>query len=183
MTSREKVLNALNHKSGPIPVDFGATPVTGIHVSCVAALRAGYGLEKRPVKVHEPYQMLGLLDEDLLAAVGADVIGMEPLSTMFGFPVKDWKEWRTPWGQEVLVPGQFNVSQNEQGVYIYPQGDTSAAPSGRMPRGGYFFDSLIRQQKLDEDNLNPDDNLEEFILLTDEQLKQLKTNGETGWRV
>jgi hypothetical protein len=53
--SREKVLNALNHQSGPVPVDFGSTAVTGMHCSCVAALRDHYGLEKRPVKIHEPY--------------------------------------------------------------------------------------------------------------------------------
>ena len=53
-----------------VPIDFGSTAVTGIHVSCVAALRDHYGLEKRPVKVHEPYQMLGLIDEDLKQALG-----------------------------------------------------------------------------------------------------------------
>lgn len=145
MTSREKTRKALNHEGGPVPVDFGSTAVTGMHCSCVAALRAYYGLEQRPVKIHEPYQMLGLLEGDLLDAVGADVVGMEPLSTMFGFPLEEWKEWRTPWGQDALVPGRFNVTQDRKGLYIYPQGDTSVAPSAHMPTGGYFFDSIIRQ--------------------------------------
>lgn len=174
MTSREKVLKSLNHESGPVPVDFGSTAVTGMHCTCVAELRDYYGLPNRPVKIHEPYQMLGLLEDDLLDAIGADVTGMEPLATLFGFPVDDWKEWRAPWGQDVLVPGGFEVMQNEKGLYIYPQGDRSAAPSGHLPNGGFFFDSIVRQPEVDDDNLNPEDNLEEFAPLTDAQIGQLK---------
>jgi hypothetical protein len=61
-------------------VDFGGTVVRGIHVSCVAALRDHYHLEKRPVKVHDPYQMLGWIDEDLMKALGVDVVGVFPRS-------------------------------------------------------------------------------------------------------
>jgi hypothetical protein len=53
---------------------------------------------------------------------------------------------------------------------MYPEGDTSASPSGRMPNGGYFFDSIIRQQPIDEDKLDPADNLEEFGLLSEEDI-------------
>ncbi|RPH96316.1 MAG: methyltransferase, partial [Calditrichaeota bacterium] len=47
MTSRERVLCALSHQQpDKIPVDFGATAVTGIHAKMVAALRDYYHLEK-----------------------------------------------------------------------------------------------------------------------------------------
>lgn len=60
MTSKEIILAALDHKkTGRIPVDFGSTSVTGIHVRAVENLRNYYGLEKKPVKVIEPFQMLG----------------------------------------------------------------------------------------------------------------------------
>ena len=180
MTSREKILKALNHEDGPVPMDFGATPITGMHCTCVAALRDHYGLEKRPVKIHEPYQMLGLLEGDLLDALGVDAVGMESLSTIFGFAPADWKEWTTPWRQEVLVPGQFNVMQNEKGTYMYPEGDASAKPSGHMPSIGYFFDSIVRQPEIDDTNLNPEDNLEEFKPLTDEDLTKLQTFAKTA---
>jgi len=59
---RKKLLNSLNHKSGKIPFDLGSTAVTGMHVTCVEAMREYYGLEKRPVKVYEPYhRCLGIL--------------------------------------------------------------------------------------------------------------------------
>jgi len=172
MTSKELVRAALNHKEpARLPLDFGGTSVTGIHVTCVAALRDYYGLEKRPVKVHEPYQMLGWLDEDLKAAMGIDVDGVFSQGTMFGFPLEDWRMWRTEQGLEVLVPGGFLTTKDADGnILLYPEGDTSAPPSGRMPKGGYFFDSIIRQDPIDEEKLNPEDNLEEFGLVTDATL-------------
>ena len=50
--------------------------MTGIHAGTVAALRDYYGLENRPVKVHEPSQMLGLVDDDLKDAMGVDVVSV-----------------------------------------------------------------------------------------------------------
>ncbi len=161
--SRERLIAALNHKQPDrIPIDFGGSPTTGVHVSCVAELRRYYGLEKRPVRVHEPYQMLGLLDEDLLDAMGLDVAGTYPRGTMFGFPEDEWKTWEFN-GLEVLVAKDFNVTVDAEGnTLIYPEGDMTVPPSGRMPSGGYFFDAIVRQEPLNEEKLNPEDNMEEF---------------------
>lgn len=168
MTSRERVVAAINRQPPDrIPLDLGSTSVTGIHVSCVAALRDYYGLERRPVKVHEPGQMLGLIEEDLKQAMGVDVDGVFRRKTAFGFPLEDWKPWRTPQGLEVLVPGAFQTTTDPSGdTLIYPEGDLEAPPSGRMPRDGYFFDAIIRQDPIVEENLNPEDNVEEFQPLT-----------------
>jgi len=168
---RQRVVNALNHRQPDgVPVDFGGTGVTGMHVTCVAALREYYGLEKRPVRVHEPYQMLGMIDEDLRDALGIDVVGVFPRNTMFGFATENWKQWRFH-DLEVLVPQDFNVSIDANGdTLIYPAGDMTVPPSARMPNGGHFFDSIMRQVPLDEERLNPDDNMEEFTLITDEEL-------------
>lgn len=164
MTSRERVLCALEHRQPDrVPIDFGSTAVTGMHVSIVAALRHHFSLEKRPVKVHEPLQMLGLIEEDLKQALGLDVDGMLPRSTIFGFADEGWKPWRLHTGLDVLIPRDFNTSTDTNGdTLIYPQGDMSVPPSGRMPVGGHFFDAIIRQHPIDDDHLNPADNLEEF---------------------
>lgn len=166
MTPRAKTLAALNHQAGPVPVDFGSTGVTGIHVSCVEGLRRHHGLPEHPIKVWEPFQMLGEVEPDLVAALGTDVIGVGGSGTMFGFPQADWHEWRTPWGQTVLVPGGFGPHETLGGdVYLYPEGDTTVPASGHMPAGGYFFDAIVRQPPIDEDKLDPRDNCEEFKLL------------------
>ena len=171
---RERLVATLNHKQpDAIPVDFGGTNVTGVHVSCVAALRDYYGLEKHPVRVLETAQMLGQIDEDLLDAMGIDVIGVFRRTTKWGVPAECWKSWELN-GLEVLVPGDFNTTVDENGdTLVYPQGDTSVPPSGRMPRGGYFFDCIVRQEPIDEEKLNPEDNMEEFSLISQEDIDSL----------
>jgi hypothetical protein len=171
MASRERLVATLSHKEPDrIPIDFGGSAVTGIHASCVAGLRSYYGLEQRPVRIHEPFQMLGLMDEDLQAAMGLDVTGVFPRNTMFGFPLEKWKSWQLN-GQEVLVPGDFNTTVDANGdTLIYPEGDTTVPASGRMPRGGYFFDCIIRQDSFDEEKLNPEHNMEEFGHILQEDL-------------
>ena len=182
MQSRERVLTTLDHRMpDAVPIDFGGTPVTGIHVSCVAALRSHYGLEPRPVKVHEPYQMLGLVEDDLKRAMGIDVEGVPGRETLFGFRNDDWKTWNTHDGLEVLVSVDFNTSNAPNGdTLIHPKGDLSAPPSGRMPAGGYFFDTIIRQDPIDEDRLDPSDNLEEFSPITDRELNELAQDVEAA---
>lgn len=179
---RQRLLDALNHRQPDrVPVDFGGTAVTGMHVSCVAALREHYGLPKRPVKVHEPYQMLGWLDDDLKQALAIDVEGIPGRYTIFGFPNENWQPWRTPWGQEVLVSEFFRTKTEANGdVFIYPVGDTSVPPSGHMPAGSYFFDSIIRQEPLDEEHLNPADNLEEFGPLSEDDLTWIQLQVATA---
>jgi hypothetical protein len=180
MTSKDRVLAALNHRQPDrVPVDFGSTGVTGMHATCVAGLRRHFGLENRPVKIHEPYQMLGLVEDDLQSALGLDVEGVFPRKTMFGFANHDWKPWRMPDGLEVLVSEDFRVTVDAGGnTLIYPEGDTGVAPSGRMPRDGYFFDSIMRQPPIDEDRLNPDDNLEEFAPIADEEVEYFRREVE-----
>ena len=180
MSSKQRVLTALDHREPDrIPVDFGATAVTGIHVSCVAGLRERFGLEKRPVKVHEPHQMLGWVDEDLKQALGLDVEGLLPRKNAYGFANQNWKPWRTWQGLEVLVPGNFNTTLDAEGyTLMYPEGDLTAAPSGKMPQDGYFFDTIIRQAPIQEDKLDPEDNLEEFGPISEEDLAHIRAEVE-----
>jgi len=164
MTSRERVLASLNHlEPDAVPVDFGSTAVTGIHVNAIAALRDRYGLEKQPVRVYEPYQMLGLIEEDLKKVMGIDIAGITAPETLFGFRNENWRPYRLDSGLEVLVSEHFRTTKAPNGdTLIYPRGDLSAPPSGRMPKDGFFFDTIVRQEPIDEAKLNPEDNLEEF---------------------
>ncbi len=174
LTGRRRIDAALNHEPvDRIPVDLGGTPCSGAHVSVVAHLRQALGLDKpgTPVKVIEPYQMLGEIEPDLRQALGLDVAELPKPKNMFGFANTDWKPWRTFDGTEVLVPGLFNTEPEPNGdILMYPEGDKAAAPSARMPKGGYYFDSIIRQPPIDDAKLNPADNTEEFSPIGDEDL-------------
>ncbi len=180
MTSRQRVAASLSHKEpDKIPFDLGGCAVTGIHASTLYQLRQRLGLDPpgTPVKVHEPYQMLGQIEPDLMEAVGIDVIGLISRKNMFGFENEKWKEWTLFDGTPVLVPGDFNTDVEPNGDLLqYPEGDRCALPSGRMPKTGFFFDAIVRsygrfgQQPIDDDALRIEDNLEEFGPISEEDL-------------
>jgi hypothetical protein len=182
MNSRERVTLSLNHKEPDrIPVDLGASAVTGMHVNTVYALRQALQLDPpgTPVKVMEPYQMLGEIQPDLMQGLGIDVVGLGKPQTLFGFKNEGWKPWTTPQGVPVLVPAAFNTEPEANGnVLMYPEGDKSVPASGRMPQDGFYFDTIIRQEPIDDDHLNVEDNLEEFTPITNEDLGFLASEAE-----
>ena len=170
MTSRERLNKTLNHQSPDrLCVDFGAGGQTGMGVGAIFALRkALFGDDKTPVKIIEPYQMLGEVDEQLRQALELDVIGINSPGTIFGFPNEGWKPFAMHDGTPALVPEKFNWTiDHNGGILLYPQGDTAVAPCACMPTGSYFFDSIRRQNPVDEDRLTPADNCEEFSILND----------------
>jgi hypothetical protein len=185
LTSRERINLALNHQEADrVPLDLGAGPVTGMQVDTVYQLRQALGLDApgTPVKVVEPYQMLGEIKPDLMDALGIDVMGLGKPTTMFGFKNEGWKPWKTFAGTPVLVPAGFNTEPDENGdILMYPEGERSVPPSGRMPKGGFYFDSIPRQLPLDDNNLNLADNLEEFGPISDADLAYLGREAETIW--
>jgi hypothetical protein len=167
MTSRERILQAIDHRATDrIPVDFGSGNVTGIHCSVVADLRRHFGLEDHPVRVPEPLGMLGTIEDDLKDAMGIDTTNLPPPKTNSGFPNDRWMEFRTPWGQIIEVTAHLKFRQDPNGdLFLFAHEDPSAPPTAHMPAGGFFFDTIPRQQPIDEDNLEVADNLEEYGLL------------------
>jgi len=174
MNSRKRIEAACNHKTtDKLPVDFGGGFQTGIHASIVYQIRQRLGLDQpgTPVKVVDVYQMLGEITPDLKEALGIDTTCLSGTGTMFGFPAVDIKEWCLHDGTPVLVPVDFNTEHEPNGDLLqYPEGDRSAAASGRMPAKGYFFDAILRQEPIIEESLDPKDNMEEFGPLEEDEL-------------
>ncbi|HIC89196.1 MAG TPA: methyltransferase, partial [Anaerolineae bacterium] len=182
LTSRERVELALDRQEPDhVPLDLGGSATTGMHVSSVYRLRQALKLDPpgTPVKVIEPYQMLGEIKPDLIDALGVDVVPLQPPRTLFGFENEGWKPWTLFDGTPVLVPEAFNTDPEPNGdILMYPEGDRSAPPSGIMPKGGFYFDAIIRQPPIDEAHLNPEDNLEEFVPISDEDLAYFQQEAE-----
>ncbi len=178
MNGKERLQATLDHEQPDrVCVDMGGTWVTGMHVSVVDQLRkAVLGDHAYRVKVCEPYQMLGLIDDELRAALGIDVTGRGGRKSLFGTDERDWKPFIMFDGTEVLVPHNMNTTIDEAtgDLLGYPEGDTSAPASVRMPKGGYFFDAIVRQEPIDEDKLNPEDNCQEFGLLDEEDVSHFR---------
>jgi hypothetical protein len=182
MNSRERVTCALNHQEPDrIPFDLGGSSVTGMHVSTIYRLRQALGLDApgTPVKVIRPYLMLGEIRHDLVEALGVDVLALTGTGNLFGLEPTGWKPWTTFDGTPVLVPGGFNTDPEPNGdLLMYPEGDKSVPPSGRMPEGGWYFDAIIRQPPVDDEHLKVEDNLEEFGPISDAELEHLRAEAE-----
>lgn len=186
MISRERVAAALAHEEGDrVPLDLGGCGQTGMHATTVYALRQALKLDPpgTPVKVIEPYQMLGEIAPDLQERLGVDVVGLATPGTLFGFNNEDWKPWTFWDGTPLRVPGKFNTDLDENGdLLMYVDGDKSAPPCAKMPRGGFYFDSLIRQEPLDDASLDPDDNASDYSPISDADLAYLRAESERLYR-
>jgi len=182
MNSIERVVTALDHREPDrVPVDQGSFSDSSINVVTVYQLRQALRLDPpgTPVKIVEPYQMLGEVKPDLMDALGVDVVGLTGIKTMFGFDNDGWKPWTLPDGTPVLVPSGFNTDPEETGeVLMYPEGDKSAPPSALMPQGGYYFDAIPREVPFDEDDLQVEDNLEEFGPISAVELEHFRMGAE-----
>ncbi|MFN8441289.1 MAG: uroporphyrinogen decarboxylase family protein [Caldilineaceae bacterium] len=182
LSSRERVTLALNHKqTDRVPFDLGGSNTSGVHATIVYKLRQHFGLDEpgTPVKVIEPYQMLGEVEPDLQEALGVDVVPLRGTGTMFGFKKENWKPWTTFDGTPVLVPGGFNTDPAPNGdILMYPEGDKSVPPTGRMPKGGWYFDAIAHQEPIDDDDLKLEDNLEEFVPIKDEELEHFRREAD-----
>ncbi len=167
MTSRERVRKVIDHEvPDKVPLDFGGIGLTSISASAYAQLRKALGLPHKRVKVVDTFQMLGEVEPEVGEMLGVDTTGIGLRS-----PNEKWREWELFDGTEVLVRESFNPVVDENGdLLLYPGGDTSGQPSMRMPKGGYYFDAIVRQKPIDEDNLDPREWLEGQLFIYPEEL-------------
>jgi len=171
MTSRERVLRAFAHKEADqVPVDFGGMCTSMINALVVKQLRDYYGLENRPPKINDMSTMTAFVEPDLEECLGCDVQQLYNYGDTYGHINDNWKEW-TYFGEKILIPGNCTIHDDGKGgFFVYPEGDDSCVPSGHMPAGSYYFDNLTRTPEFDEDEANPDDNVEDAAIVSDEQI-------------
>ncbi len=177
MTSRERVLEAINHREPDrVPVDLGATGQTGMSASTVYRLRKALGFPEKPIEISEMFQMLGKIDEDLMKYAGADVVGLDNPFNMFGIPTGGAKPFQMRDGTPVVIPEATEYDEEPDGsVLLYACGDRRYPPCAKMPASGYFFDNLDRSQEFDEDALTPKQDFEkDFAVMTDETARYLE---------
>ena len=171
MTSKERVQAAFAHtQPDKVPVDFGGMSCSMVNALVVKELRDYYGLEKRLPKINDMSTMTAYVEPDLADCMGCDVQQLYNYGDTYGHTTDTWKEW-TYRGEAVLIPGNAVVKDDGKGgFYVYPEGDDSCAPSGHMPANGFYFDNLTRSPEFDEDEANSDDNVEDYTLVSDEQI-------------
>ncbi len=135
MTSRERVLTALNHQPPDrIPIDLSGHRSSGIAAIAYARLRDYLGLPPKPIRVYDPVQQLAIVDEDVLARFRVDTI---ELGRAFALEDKHWADWVLPDGTPCQMP-VWALPQQENGGWVL------RSPSGRvvaqMPEGVLYFE-------------------------------------------
>ena len=177
MTSRERVRAALAHRQPDRPpVDLGSTLVTGIQVSAYARLKKALGVDGGVNRVYDPFQMLGQVEEPVKKLLGVDTMGIELPTTIFGYRNENWKPFTMFDGTEVQISGHFETDVLPGGDLVqYARGDRSAPPSGHMPKGGFYFDTIVRQEPIVEEALDPKEWVAQtYSLYTEEELRFLE---------
>lgn len=135
MTSRERILSALNHKEPDrVPVDFSGHRSSGIAPQAYARLRRALGLEDAPIRIYDPIQQLAVVDEDVLNALGVDTI---ELGRGFALNDEDWAEWSLPDGTPCYMPA-WALPRRGEGEWLLCS--AAGRPLGRMPDGALYFD-------------------------------------------
>ncbi|MCL2127792.1 MAG: methyltransferase, partial [Treponema sp.] len=75
MTSRDYVLQSLNHKEpSRLPLDLGATPSSGISAMAYNKLKKALGIDDRRNKIYDVVQQVAQPEDNVLAALGVDTI-------------------------------------------------------------------------------------------------------------
>ncbi len=135
MTSRERVLAAMNHREpARVPVDLSGHRSSGIAALAYPKLRRFLGLPSRPIRVYDIIQQLAIVDEDVLDRFGVDTI---ELGRGFALQETDWAPWTLPDGTECLVPAWTRLERQEQRWVIRSDSRQILA---HMPDGALYFE-------------------------------------------
>ena len=135
MTSRERVLAALNHREPDRPpVDLSGHRSSGITAIAYARLRDFLELPKETIRVYDPVQQLAVVHDDVLDRFGVDTI---ELGRAFALDDADWADWTLPDGSPCQMPA-WALPEREGDTWVI------RSSSGRiiavMPPGALYFE-------------------------------------------
>ncbi len=136
MTSRERVLAAIEHRSPDrVPVDLGATPSSGISAIAYGNLKRHLGITTGHTRIYDVVQQLAQPEDALLDRFGIDAID---LGRTFNTADADWYDIRLPDGQPAQYPTWFHPERQPDGSFLARHPDGTAL--AHLPVGGTFFD-------------------------------------------
>ncbi len=180
MTSRERVMRAINHQPPDrVPIDLGATRQSGISASAYHQLKQRLNLHT-PTRVVDLIQFLAEVEQPILDRFGVDVVGVFRPETNPGLAIRreSWKPWRLFDGTPVEVPGDFNPVLEPDGAYAMVH---DQVPIARMPKDGFYFDRTEKfpgAAHLDVDKWEPHYWTEEELEYVHAQAEWLYENAE-----
>ncbi len=135
MTSRERVIAAIEHREGDrVPVDLGSNPSSGISAIAYARVAMLLGAQDARPKVYDVVQELAQPDEWMLDRFGIDVVD---IGRAWNDRSEDWRETAMPGGWTYLYPAWFKPERVGDEFFARDSGGTLLA---QRPTGATFYD-------------------------------------------
>jgi uroporphyrinogen decarboxylase len=130
MTSRERVIRAINHEPvDRVPIDLGSHMSTGISMFAYWHLREYLGLATDQIWVPDMVQGLAYVDLDILERFHCDCMLLEP-------PFPHTVHWNPRGRYTFTIAAEANPQRTDRGEWVIRKGDASML----MPTNGFFFD-------------------------------------------
>ena len=157
MTSRERVLRAVNHQlPDRVPIDLGSTKASGIAVVAYEKLKHKLGIST-PTKVLDPRFMIAVVEDEVLRHLHVDVVPLDLSMLLNTVRLDDeWIPRRLFDGTKPLFPPDTKITEDAAGDWILLASDGSPT-AFRMPKNGYYFDdmSFNRGEQIDPRKFSP----------------------------
>ena len=136
MTSRERVMAAINHKQPDyVPLDLGATPSSGISAIAYNNLKKHLGMNYGHTRIFDVVQQVVYPEQEIIDRFGVDVID---IGRVFNEKDEDWYDVELADGSIGQYPVWFHPEKQKDGSWlVYDKENTLIA---KMPVGATFFD-------------------------------------------
>lgn len=136
MTSRERVLAAINHKQPDyVPLDLGGTPSSGISAIAYNNLKKHLGMAGGQTRIFDVVQQVVQPEMEILDRFGVDVLD---IGRVFNEKDEDWHETVLADGSIGHYPNWFHPEKQPNGDYLVH--DKEGTLIAKMPVGATFFD-------------------------------------------
>ncbi|HHV12219.1 MAG TPA: methyltransferase [Clostridiales bacterium] len=136
MTSRERILAAVNHKQPDyVPLDLGATPSSGISAIAYNNLKKHLNMEGGHTRIYDVVQQVVQPEDEILDRFGVDVID---IGRVFNRKDEDWYDVTLADGSTGQYPIWFKPEKLSNGAYVVI--DKEGTQIAKMPVGATFFD-------------------------------------------
>jgi len=137
MNSRECILTTLNHKEPDrVPIDIGASQVTGISAIAYYNLKKHLGIQEGYVRIIDVFQQLARVEDWFIERFGIDAID---IGSQFMTNDSDWYDVEVN-GIKAQFPATFKPQHNPDDSYelVHPDGTVLA----RMSKAAVVMDQM-----------------------------------------
>ncbi len=149
MTSRQRVLAALNHQEPDrVPIDFGGHASSSISLLAYLKLKNALGITEGIPRVYHIWGQIPDIEPAVLDRMHSDTVQLHRYRASLGIRNVAWKEWELLPGKKVLVSDEFNPVVNADGDTCWYEGDTLIArlPASRLHGFTLFHSPLANSQ-------------------------------------